>query len=815
MPDQDSRQIISDISVLYELSLAVGQSLDLRTNCEQFIRTLMARKNLAYASVWVRRRHLPEPEHLEKETDGNDLVLVYANPEFRASTRVLAEDHPLTRLLEKKAVFSVAASDKDFARVATENELGSGVFAIFRLGEIGMLKLFSMTREARFPPQALNQLENVLAKFTVSLEGCLAHYRMVHEITERKEVEAALRQSEEKYRNVVELASDGIVILQDGVIKYTNSRLMKLVGSTSEQVVGSPFTSYVHPDEAPKLGDNYRRRMTGEQFSSIYETVLVRPDGHLIYAELNAALIEFEGRPADMVFIRDISDRKQTEAASMRLAMAVEQTADAVIITGTDGTIEYVNPAFERITGHSREEVLGKTPRLVKSGKQDGAVYDELWATITRGEVWRGRFQNRRKDGSLYTCDTIITPTRHEDGTIINFVGVQRDVTRELQMEEQYLQAQKMESMGRLAGGIAHDFNNIMTAVLGFGSMVLDQLGENHPLRHAVEQIVSAGERATNLTRQLLTFSRKQMVEVRILNMNAVIMEMYQLLRRALGEDVELVTLLDDEAGYVKADVGLLQQVVMNLAINARDAMPRGGQLTIVTAHTYLDEAFCRAHVQLKPGDYILLTIRDTGCGMNKQVLDHVFEPFFTTKPKGKGTGLGLATVYGIVRQCNGHIEILSEVGKGTEIRVWLPQTEATAETLPVELEEKVQKGSETILVVEDEDLVRDLTVRILKSLGYHVLEAAHGKEGLALFEKATGPIHLVLTDVVMPQMGGPEMAERIQQLRPSIKVLYTSGFTESAVLERGVALGKVTLIQKPYTREILALKIRQALDEK
>jgi two-component system, cell cycle sensor histidine kinase and response regulator CckA len=371
-----------------------------------------------------------------------------------------------------------------------------------------------------------------------------------------------------------------------------------------------------------------------------------------------------------------------------------------------------------------------------------------------------------------------------------------------------------MESIGRLAGGIAHDFNNIMTAVLGFGSMILDQLGDNHPLQHAVEQIVSAGERATNLTRQLLTFSRRQITEVRILDLNAVVTEMYQLLRRALGEDVELITVLDDNPASIKADAGLLQQVIMNLAINARDAMPRGGQLTIQTQRVTLDDRFCRSRVDVRPGDYVLLSVRDTGSGMTKEVLDHMFEPFFTTKPKGKGTGLGLATVYGIVRQCGGHIEVESEPGVGTEVKVWMPRVATPEEAVPVELEARPERGSETILVVEDEDIVRDLTVRLLKSLGYKVLEASHGREALAVVDQCKSPIHLVLTDVVMPQMGGPELAERLQKIRPSVKLLYTSGFTESAVLERGVALGKVRLIQKPYSRETLAQRVRETLDE-
>ncbi len=811
MPSKESRNIASDISVLYELSLAVGQSLDLKSNCENFLRTVMARKALGYGSVWVRRKHLATAE----EGEGEDLVLVYSHPQFRVREKALPPSHPILARLKDGEAFSLASSDKGFADMVTENQIERGVFAVYALGQMGVLKLFSATRETAFTEEELNQLKNVMGKFTISLEGCLAHETLVREAAERQQAQLALQQSEEKYRNVVERANDGIVILQDARIVYVNGRLAKMAGYAPEEMIGTPFTNYVHPDEMRALAENYQRRIAGKDVKPVYDTVLVNRQGARIFAELNAGLIAYQGRPADLIIIRDIGERKNAEVEHTRLAMAVEQTTDAVIITNTLGAIQYVNPAFERISGYSRAEVLGKNPKILKSDRQDPSAFREMWGAISKGRAWRGRLVNRKKDGSTFVCDVIITPTRNESGDVINFVSVQRDVTRELQMEEQYLQAQKMESIGRLAGGIAHDFNNIMTAVLGFGSMILDQLSDGHPMRHAVEQIVSAGERATNLTRQLLTFSRRQVTEVKILDLNAVIMDMYQLLRRALGEDVELITQFDEHNGSVKADVGLMQQVVMNLAINARDAMPQGGQLKISTSHRALDQRFCQSRVGLKPGDYVLLSLRDTGVGMSKEVLAHVFEPFFTTKPKGQGTGLGLATVYGIVQQCGGHIEIESEVGRGTEVKVWLPRIEPSEETIPVELEEKAQKGTETILVVEDEDLVRDLTVHILKSLGYRVIEAKNGREALEIVRADRMPIDLVLTDVVMPQMGGPEMAQQLLKLKPKTRVLFTSGFAENVFMERGMVVPHTDLIQKPYTREILAQRIRQALERK
>ena len=815
MPNDLSNRIVRDISVLYELSLALGQSLDIEETCSHFLRTILARKSLAYASVWIQAKHMRGMNNVTTSNhDADSLVLVYALPQFRVRERSLPAGHPLWTLFGARNAISLSSEQPEFAQVITEKGVETGAFALFRLGHIGVLKLFSITRDKPFSEEYLNQLRNVVSKFTISLQGCLDHARLITEMGERSKVEEALREGEEKYRNVVERASDGILIVQDSRVVFSNSTLRRMMRYPEPVVNGVPFNQFVHPTELSRIADYYQCRMAGGNVPQVYETILVAEDGTNIPVELNAALTMYDGKKADLVFIRDISARKKFEAERAQLSMVVEQTTDAVIITDTQGNILYVNPAFERITGYSRAEAIGKNPRFLKSGQQEPEAYQTLWVTLGQGEAWRGRFQNKRKDGSMFTCDAIITPTRDRGGKVINYVSVQRDLTRELQMEEQYLQAQKMESIGRLAGGIAHDFNNIMTAILGFGSMILDQVGESHPLRHAVEQIVSAGERATNLTRQLLTFSRKQMVEDRILDPNAVIVEMNQLLRRALGEDIELITLLDDDAGCVKMDPGLLQQVVMNLAINARDAMARGGALTIRTSPAVLDEPFCKTRVNIQPGNYLLLSIIDNGTGMSREVMKHIFEPFFTTKPKGKGTGLGLATVYGIVTQCGGHVEIESKVGEGTEIKIWLPRVMTHTDTVPVELEDKLQKGTETILVVEDEEVVRDLSCRILRSLGYHVLEAGNGKEALDLIEKYKHPIHLVFTDVVMPQMGGPEMVEHLAQIRPATKVIYTSGFTESTIVERGVALGKVRLIQKPFTRELLAQRIRLTLDE-
>ncbi|MBN1270547.1 MAG: PAS domain S-box protein, partial [Kiritimatiellae bacterium] len=522
----------------------------------------------------------------------------------------------------------------------------------------------------------------------------------------------------------------------------------------------------------------------------------------------------FAGSMADLICLAlEAHERMRAEAERNRLALAVEQAAEAILITDPGGTIQYANPAFEVITGYPRAEAAGQNPRLLKSGRHDAAFYKGMWETLNAGRVWSGRVTNRRKDGRLYEAECVISPIRDARGSVVGYVSVSRDVSREVELEEQFRQAQKMESVGRLAGGIAHDFNNLLTSILGFSRLIIEQVGEGHPIEGDVREIIRAGERAAKLTRQLLAFGRKQLMQVRDLDLNAVVMDMDQLLRRTLGEDIELVTLLGDPVGTIEADAGLLEQVIINLAVNARDAMPKGGKLTIETAMFAADEAFCLSRLGIAPGDYALLSVRDIGSGMTREVLDHAFEPFFTTKEKGKGTGLGLSTVYGIVKQLNGYVEMDSELNVGTEVRIYLPSVPRPAEKLPARREGAMPRGQETILVVEDEDTVRHLTVRMLKSLGYHVLEARHGGEALLICERYKDPIQLVLTDVVMPHVGGHEMMKRLHEIRHDFKVLYTSGFTEDRIIDHGIVGKDMPLLVKPYTSEAMAQKVREVLD--
>jgi signal transduction histidine kinase len=383
------------------------------------------------------------------------------------------------------------------------------------------------------------------------------------------------------------------------------------------------------------------------------------------------------------------------------------------------------------------------------------------------------------------------------------------------QSEEQLRQAQKIEAVGRLASGVAHDFNNILTVITGHSELLLRQLDADDPRRKNAEQIEKAAYRAAALTRQLLTFSRKQVIEPRVLKLNAIILNIEKMLRRLIGEDIEFCTVLDSAAGHIKADPGQIEQVIMNLAVNARDAMPNGGKLTVTTANTTLDKNQLKHFPDLCAGDYVMLTIADTGTGMSEEVKAHLFEPFFTTKPPGKGTGLGLATCFGIVKQSTGHINVHSELGRGTTFKIYFPQVQSALESPRVRImPTEATGGNETVLLVEDEPVVRELAVATLREKGYTVVEAVNGEEGLRMARQHDGKIDLVLTDVVMPVMGGKEMADALRTSHPDTKILFTSGYTEDAMGHHGVLRPGILFLQKPYMTATLARKVREVLDE-
>jgi PAS domain S-box-containing protein len=498
-----------------------------------------------------------------------------------------------------------------------------------------------------------------------------------------------------------------------------------------------------------------------------------------------------------------------------RFRTMTESAADAVVTTDGKGNIVSWNRGAEAIFGHASEEVLG-TPlaRLVPGPFRD-LQRRALEGIPASGE---GRvlgtsveLHGVRRSGKEFPIELSLATWETRQGAFLT--AIIRDVTERKQLEEQFRQAQKMESVGRLAGGVAHDFNNLLAVIAGHADLLEVELGPEHPLRRRIDVIQKAATHAADLTKQLLAFSRRQVLAPRILDLNAVVAGIEPMLQRLIGEDIGLVVAPAHDLGRVKADPTQVTEIIFNLAVNARDAMPDGGKLTIETDNVDLDEAHAHRHPDTRPGPYVMLAVSDTGMGMDEEVRSRIFEPFFTTKGPGKGTGLGLATVYGIVKQSNGNIGVYSEPGRGTTFKIYLPRVEERAETVVTEAPAIEQGGSETILLVEDNEMVRTLTCEILEARGYTVLEARHGADALDLAQRYHGPIDLLVTDVIMPEMGGRELARRLGAARPRMRVLYMSGYAADAIVHQGVLDERVAFLPKPVKADVLGRKVREVLD--
>ena len=474
-----------------------------------------------------------------------------------------------------------------------------------------------------------------------------------------------------------------------------------------------------------------------------------------------------------------------------------------------------VNDATIRQYGYSRSELLAMTIKDIRPPEEVPALMEELRTPAWPKSDWLRVWKHRRKDGSIISVETGANEISFQGRRAVLVLA--HDVTEKKKLEAQLLQSQKMEAIGQLAGGVAHDFNNLLGVITGYTDLLFKDLGAQHPGTRRAEQIRKAADRAAGLTRQLLAFSRKQVLEPKVLDLNAVVLDVEKMLQRLIGEDIQLVTILSEALGRVKADPGQIEQVIVNLSVNARDAMPGGGKLIIETANVELDEYYAATRTEVVPGPYALLAVSDTGHGMDAETIAHIFEPFYTTKEEGKGTGLGLSTVFGIVKQTCGHIGVYSELGKGTTFRVYLPRVDVAEDgeritSLAPPPEARRPRG-ETVLLVEDADVLRMMIREMLESVGYKVLVGGSPEEALTVGEAHSGPIHLVLTDVVMPQMSGPQLAERLKAKWPGVKVLYMSGYTDEAIVHHGVLEGGAPFLQKPFTTEGLLRKVGELLD--
>jgi PAS domain S-box-containing protein len=626
-----------------------------------------------------------------------------------------------------------------------------------------------------------------------------------------------VEQGKREWEATFDAMQDAVVLVdQDRCIVRANQAFAEIVNRELPTLIGQTYDTTMDGMTCPEAICHLEETTGAEQAATCVHEYQGQTFEVQATPIIERHLEEPGTAPRTIYVMRNITERRNAEEIQRRLSAAVEQAAEAVVISDTKGNIIYVNPAFGRITGHSQTQPIGQILSFFEYEDQEVTLHHEAWQRLQAGRTWRGQFEGRTPDGEPYTLDSIVTPVRNQAGEIVNFVATLRDVTREVQLEEQFRQAQKMEALGRLAGGVAHDFNNLLTVIHLSTRLIQRQMHPQDPLSEHIARIQEASDRAAKLTKQLLSFSRREAIEPQVLNLSKVVGDLSRMLQRIIGEDIELVTDLAGDLWPVRADPSQMEQVVLNLAVNARDAMPEGGRLTIKTANIILNEAYVAEHVDAQIGEHTMLIVSDTGQGMSEEVMSHLFEPFFTTKERGQGTGLGLPTVFGVVKQHEGHIWVESQPGQGTTFELYLPCTRE-AKAQPTSRPHSTTAshlvlGTETVLIVEDEEAVRRLAVTVLKSCGYQVLEAGNGPEALTFCEQYKGPIHLLLTDVVMPQMGGRELAEQLQFQRPEMRVIYMSGYTDDAIVRRGVlTLG--TLLSKPFTIEELTQKVRAVLD--
>ena len=634
------------------------------------------------------------------------------------------------------------------------------------------------------------------------------------DVTERRQMEQALRESEEKFALAFDASPDAVNInrLEDGLYVAINKGFTNLTGYTLQDVEGkSSLDINVWTD----LAD--RQRMIDDLHACGYcenlEAMFRKKDGSLATGLLSGRTLLLDNVPHIISITRDVTRKRKAEADLERLKVAIEQAGEVIVITDPDGAIQYANPAFVRVTGYSVDEVIRQNPRILKSGEHDEAFYETLWQTITGGRTWTGRMVNKKKDGTLYTEEATISPVFDGQGSIVNFVAIKRDITAQLKLEAQYLQAQKMESVGRLTGGVAHDFNNILAVIIGYAEMALDKIAPDHPVHADLGRIHEAAMRSADIVHQLLAFSRKQPIAPKILDLNATVGGMLKMLRRLIGESVELHWSPQPGLPLIKMDPTQLDQILANLCVNARDAIENAGAIAIATSHLCLDADFCANHPGLEPGAYVVLSVADNGCGMEPELIDNIFEPFFTTKGL-LGTGLGLSTVYGIVQQNQGAVVAESEPGGGSTFRVYLPaQARGVAWNKEAQSEPTLPGRGETILVVEDDPGILELSRTMLTTLGYRVLTAASPGEAVLRAEQFAGRIDLLMTDVIMPEMNGKDLAHRLALLRPEMKLLYMSGYTADVIAHHGVLDGSINFLRKPFFTNELAQKVRETLD--
>ncbi len=657
----------------------------------------------------------------------------------------------------------------------------------------------------------------VLVGFALLGEARETSVAYILDISGRRATEAALRETEQRFRLVVEGAPIGIMIQAGGTIRYLNGTACRHFGVAGpDGLLGTPVMDRIHPADRAAVAERITALLVRHEPVRLREEQFLRADGTSFWVEVEAVPLLHEDEPGAMVFFRDITAHKQAMEEQALVSAALEQSAELAVITDVDGTILYVNPAFERVTGWSRAEVIGQNPRILKSGRQDPAFYRRMWETLTAGRVFSATVQNRKKNGDLYVAEVAISPIRNAAGVITRYLGLQRDVTREHELEEQLRQSQKMDAIGRLTGGVAHDFNNLLGVVLANAAILRRDLPPDRgDLVDYADDIMEAATGGAAMVRKLLAFSRRERLTPATVDLGHTLADVGRTLQRFLPETIT-VTVSSADGVRALLDTGAFDQIMLNLATNARDAMPEGGTLTIRAAEVDAVDDDTGAGDAGWTARYACVEVTDTGHGMDGETLSHVFEPFFTTKPPGAGTGLGLPMVFGLMRQLGGFVRISSSPGAGTTVRLYFRNAAGRRTPVPppaVPAAPRVERlGAATILVVEDQERLRKATARALGRLGYEVVVAADAAEALVILDRPTPPIDLVLSDLVMPGISGAVLYQRLRAAGRMVPFLlmsgYASGTGEAMQVPEGVAL-----IMKPWSLEALDARIRELLD--
>jgi two-component system, cell cycle sensor histidine kinase and response regulator CckA len=728
------------------------------------------------------------------------------------------------------------------AVVLNRSLLGLSATGLATLG----LAFFALVRENAGRARAegglrhLNtQLEERVRERTVQVEAVNLELRS--DIAERRlaeeQRERALRElhgSETRYRRLVENIGEIVFAGELGGpsmalrLTFVSPQVEAVAGRTPRDFLADPglWQRLLHPEDVANVAMETERALAkGEPVVRFYR---LRNDRTGVYRWIEDTFVPDHGDDGAVrgffATARDVTERWSAEAEAERLRhrneLLLNSAGEGIYGLDLEGRVTFINPKGASLLGYAVDELIAAPMHATcHHTRADGRPFPReecpMYAAFLDGNVrtidddvmWR-------KDGVVVPIEYVSTPTRDERGDLSGAVVVFRDTTERHRLEEMIRQSQKLDAIGRLAGGVAHDFNNILGVITGYVELMQRQIEATHPARPRLDQVLKATERAAGLTSQLLAFSRKQVIQPRILDLNVLVADFDKMLHRVIGEDVELKVLPAPDLGSVKADPMQLEQVVLNLAVNARDAMPKGGHLTIETANADVDETYAAAHPPAQVGRFVMLSVSDTGMGMDAETQRRIFEPFFTTKPQGEGTGLGLATVYGVVKQSGGYIWVYSEPGQGTTFRVYLPRVDAQPEGLAAAAEPaQVPRGHEIVLLVEDTESLREMIGEVLEEQGYRLLQASHGEEALALAREEKGPIDLLLTDLVMPKLGGADLARQLASLRPEMRVLYMSGYTDGAISRQGLLREGSALLEKPFTTNRLARAVREALD--